>query len=103
MSAGERDLIEEALMRAPDIHDDGFTSRVMARLPPSRRRLRAAILLASGAAAAAATGLFLPGAVRMLAGALAALQPGVVASWGAPLGLAAAALLFGELGWVESE
>jgi len=96
------DPVEEALMRVPYVDDAGFTDRVMARLPPSRRRLRVAILIASGAAAAAVAALVLPGAAATLAAALAGLQVATLAAWAVPLGLAATALLLGEMvsvGW----
>ncbi len=101
MTATGRDPIEEALRRAPDVDDAGFTDGVMARLPPSR--IRSTVLLASCAAAAALAALTLPGAATTLAVALAGIKVGAVAAWTAPLGLAAAALLLGELGWVEEE
>jgi len=102
MSATGHDPIDEVLMRAPYIDDAGFTDRVMARLPPSRRRLRVAILIASGGAAAAVAALLLPGAAEALAAALAGLRIGAIAAWAAPLGLAAA-LLLGELAWCNGE
>jgi hypothetical protein len=103
MSAAGRDPIEEVLMRAPYIDDAGFTGRVMARLPPSRHRLRTAILLASGCAAAAVAALVLPGAAAALATALAGLQAATLAAWAVPLGLTATSLVLGEVAFAERE
>jgi len=84
----DRDPIDELLAREPYREDDGFTARVLERLPP-RRRDRRAIALGLAAAAAAAAGAF---SLPMVGRDLAAL-----AAWWPPLGLpaSAAALLLG--------
>ncbi len=102
MTAG-RDPIEEALVRAPDVDDAGFTARVMARLPPPRHGLRWATPLAWAAAAAALAAFILPGATEAAAAALAGVKLGAIAAWAAPLGLGAAMLLLGELELVDEE
>ncbi len=47
MTSTQVDSLETALAEPPYVEDAGFTDRVMARVPASRRSLRAPILVAS--------------------------------------------------------
>jgi len=84
----DRDPIDEMLAREPYREDQGFTARVLERLPPRRRDRRAIALGLAAAAAAAAGALSLPVLAQEVAG---------VAAWWPPFGLPApaAALLLG--------
>ena len=71
--------LDDALSGEPHLDDDGFTDRVLARLPARRRDPRPLVLGAACAAAAALAAAFLPGLVEaalpaLLRGPLA-LQP----------------------------
>jgi hypothetical protein len=96
MSAG-RDRLEELLLAEPYLEDEGFTDRVMARIPPPRRDLRPLALGISGVAAAALAAICLPELVRDAADAAAAWQlpagsgPGMALAGLAALGAAAVA------------
>jgi hypothetical protein len=67
-----RDPVSDALARGPYLDDDGFTERVMARLPPRRWRARAPLLVAAALAAGAAGSAALLGPGAPLLAALAA-------------------------------
>ena len=58
------DRLDELLTQEPYLNDDGFTGRVMARLPPRRRDPRRLVMGGSVAAAVAVGFVVLPPAVR---------------------------------------
>jgi hypothetical protein len=65
------DPLDDALGRFPYLDDDGFTARVLSRLPP-RRRARAPLLVAAALLAAAAGSAVLLGPGAPLLAALVA-------------------------------
>jgi hypothetical protein len=77
MRASDDDPVEALLReRAPYLDDDGFTARVIGRLPPARNlaRLRALVLLAAAAIAGLVV-LVWPAAAQALRAVLGTLGP----------------------------
>jgi len=98
----DRDLdrVEEALRSMPYLDDDGFTDRVMARLP-ARHGRRRRVMIGSSAVAAAIAAWSLPGLLGAALDASAratALSPSALLASGAALLVVAAAAL-GRLLW----
>ena len=89
-----RDPLDETLVAEPYLEDDGFTERVLARLPERHRDARPLILGVATALAAAIGVLALPGLVlgvqASLLNALPSFPPTALLAAGA--GAAAAAL-----------
>jgi hypothetical protein len=102
MSANDPDWLDP-ILRRPGAHldDDGFTQRVMSRLPPPRNgRARAAILLGAAVAAGLVGGAVLP--AEALARAVSDLLIWPSFPLSGPLNLAgplAAVALAGSLIW----
>jgi hypothetical protein len=92
-----RDPLDESLVTEPYLEDEGFTERVLARLPARRSDPRPLILGVATALAAAIGVVALPGLVLGMQAALLGAAPSVPAAALLAAGAAAAAVSLGAL------
>jgi hypothetical protein len=92
-----RDPLDETLVAEPYLDDDGFTERVLARLPERHRDFRPLVLGVATALAAAIGVVALPGLILGMQAMLLATAPSLPATALLVAGAGAAAAALGAL------